>query len=184
MFTTPSLPAGKLSFDPNACYFEGNDDGGKTIVGNGKGVVVCGSPGEVSSDFSLGVIDGFTLKSFTARQVRREIYKDATYTEQKHTIWAKISLTAEDQLRQRIAWAVYQIVPVGSTGGFVPNTETWLIYYDIFVRHAFGNYRNVLKEVSFNQLMSEWLSFKRNASIQYALDNGNEIYPDENYARE
>ena len=52
-----------------------------------------------------------------------------------------------------MAWALYQIVPVGTTGGFVPYTEVYLGYYDIFVRNAFGNYRDVLKEISWNNIM-------------------------------
>lgn len=171
----------RLSFDPDACRF---DETGETVYGNGQGVVVCGSPGEVSNDFTNGVIDGFSIKSWAERPARREIYKDGTFTEQKHNVWTKLALTARDQLRQRVAWALYQIVPIGSSGGFVPYTEVWTDYYDIFVRHAFGNYRDVLKEISFNVLMADWLSFRNNAAVQHALDGGAEIYPDENYARE
>lgn len=37
-------------------------------------------------------------------------------------------------------------------------------------RNAFGNYRNVLKEVSFNPLMAENLSFLRSKSAAYMMD--------------
>ena len=30
---------------------------------------------------------------------------------------------------------------------FLDQTESFVNYYDIFVRHAFGNYKNILKEV-------------------------------------
>ena len=83
-----------------------------------------------------------------------------------------------------MAWALYQIVPIGAPGGFDPRTEQWMAYYDVYVRNAFGNYRDVLKEVSYTSLMAHWLSFLDNASIQHAIDGGDEIYPDENYARE
>lgn len=52
-------------------------------------------------------------------------------------------------------------------------------YYDIFVRHALGSYRDILKEVSYSVLMADYLSFKQNKAFAH---DGN--YPDENYARE
>ena len=72
---------------------------------------------------------------------------------QRYTVWYHLALNAKDQLRQRMAFALYQIVPIGAPDGHDPNTEERLIYYDVFVRNAFGNYRNVLKEVSFVDLM-------------------------------
>jgi len=172
----------KLSFDPLACSTTSE---GESKYGNGKGVVVCGSPGEVASDGKKGVIDGFDLKTMVFGHKNREIYKDGTFTQQKYNIWYYLALNAKDQLRQRMAWALYQIVPIGAKGGFVPLTEPWTIYYDVFVRNAFGNYRNILKEVSFNEMMSNWLSFLGNSGVQYSLDNEDQLhYPDENYARE
>jgi cullin-associated NEDD8-dissociated protein 1 len=71
-----------------------------------------------------------------------------------------VTLSAQDQLRQRMAWALSQILVVS------PNqvnayglSEPYLNYYDIFVRNAFGNYRDVLKEVSHSPMMAEMLSF-------------------------
>ena len=103
----------------------------------------------------------------------------------RNTIWYHLALKAKDQLRQRMAWALYQIVPISAPSGFVAYTEEWLVYYDVFVRHAFGSYRNVLKEVSYQDLMAEWLSFISNRSIQSQVDEGSELhFPDENYACE
>ena len=47
--------------------------------------------------------------------------------------------------------------------------EHFLAYYDIFVRNAFGNYRDVLKEISFNPLMAQNLSFLGSKSSAYML---------------
>ena len=67
---------------------------------------------------------------------------------QKRNAWAMIALDSDDQLRQRMAWALSQIVVI------TPNqiadiglSEIYLNFYDIFVRHAFGNYFDILKEV-------------------------------------
>ena len=40
--------------------------------------------------------------------------------------------------------------------------ESWLNYYDIFVRNAFGNLRDVLREVTYNPIMGDYLTYKRN----------------------
>jgi len=36
-------------------------------------------------------------------------------------------------------------------------------YHDIFVRNAFGNYKDVLREVSYSAMMAEMLTFYRYA---------------------
>jgi uncharacterized protein (DUF1800 family) len=76
-----------------------------------------------------------------------------------------ITLSSQDQLRQRMAWALSQILVV------TPNqinedglSEAYLNYYDIFVRNAFGSYRDVLKEVSQSPMMAEMLSFLESKS--------------------
>ena len=57
--------------------------------------------------------------------------------------------------------------------------EVWTTYYDIFVRHAFGSYADVLREVTYSPMMGHYLSFHNNYA--YAVRKTN---PDENYARE
>ena len=62
----------------------------------------------------------------------------------KTMVWTNVVVKANDQLRQRAAWALSQILvtSTGGIGGFSPRfTEMWVTYYDIFVRNAFGNYR-------------------------------------------
>ena len=43
------------------------------------------------------------------------------------------------------------------------------------MRHAFGNYRDILREVSFSPLMAEYLTFHQNKAF-----DATETYPDEN----
>ena len=88
----------------------------------------------------------------------------------------------QDQLRQRMAWALSEILVVTAREvDEEDTTEHFLKYYDIFVRHAFGNYRDVLKEVSFSPMMGEMLSYVDSEAFQF---QDREIFPDENYARE
>ena len=107
---------------------------------------------------------------------------------QRHNVWTDLALHAPDQLRQKMAWSLSQIVAVGLPGsGMVFNEETehYLAFYDMFVTHAFGNYLKLMKEYSFSVIMAGWLTYKNNKSLQYNLEtDGIEQYPDENFARE
>ena len=64
-------------------------------------------------------------------------------------------------------------------------TESFLTYYDIFVRNAFGNYYDILKEVSYSPMMAEMLSFLDSKSAEYVWKEQKEVqFADENFARE
>ena len=64
-----------------------------------------------------------------------------------------------------MAWALSQILVITprqiKESGL---SEAYLNYYDIFVRNAFGSYRDVLKEVSQSPMMAEMLSFLESKS--------------------
>ena len=71
----------------------------------------------------------------------------------KSMVWTMLALSAKDQLRQRMAWALSQIYVVSDEGlNKGTENEVWHTYYDIFVRHAFGNLRDILKEVSYSPI--------------------------------
>jgi len=143
-------------------------------------IVMCGSVGEIANDFKLGTTNGFDVKTETTKAFNRDIYLQGEFGAYKHTVWANNALFDEGQLRQRMAWALYQIIPIGVPLTSTIQTETWLQYYDIFVRHAFGSYKDILKEVSYNDVMSQWLSFYDNQSLQHNIDDGKgETHPDE-----
>lgn len=65
-------------------------------------------------------------------------------------------------------------------------TEIYTNYYDIFVRNAFGNYRDILKETSFQPIMAEHLSYLRSKSHSYVYEDENKRVSraDENFASE
>jgi uncharacterized protein (DUF1800 family)/uncharacterized protein (DUF1501 family) len=148
------------------------------------GVLVCGSPNEVASDPWHGD------RGFDVTHAEGTGYRTMSIWElaaQRHTTWAHMALHAPDQLRQKMAWSLSQIVSVGLPNSFIFNeqTEHYIAFYDLFVKNAFGNYLTLMKEYSFNHIMGEWLSFKGNKSLQYNLEvEGRENYPDENFARE
>ena len=106
---------------------------------------------------------------------------------QKSNLFNNIAVEAPDQLRQRVAWALSQILVV--TQFQIDNsefsTEFFLHYHDIFVRNAFGNYRDILKEVSYSPMMGEMLSYMDSKSAVYVKRwEDKDSRPDENFARE
>jgi uncharacterized protein (DUF1800 family) len=88
---------------------------------------------------------------------------------------------------RRVAWALAHILVVvkGAIGSEYQKTEWFLFYYDSFVRNAFGNYRDILREVSYNPLMAKNLSFLGSKSSACVLESYRSVaQADENFARE
>lgn len=101
-------------------------------------------------------------------------------TKMKQLVWYQAVMNADDVLRQRMAWALSQIFVVGEDGSNELGTvERWLLYYDIFVRHAFGNFRDILGEVTYSPHMGRYLTYVNNRAYHVS-----QTFPDENYARE
>lgn len=87
----------------------------------------------------------------------------------------------DDQLRQRIAFALSQIFVVSETSDTLFNNAKGIVaYHDLLARHALGNYRDLIEAVTLNPIMGEYLSMIRNEKAN-SVEN---IRPDENYARE
>jgi hypothetical protein len=166
---------------PDNLQVQGLEDkyGQSRSNGRGTGVVVCGSIGEVANEPERG--EGF---QYAWDDFRDDLDTGYDIDEQVHTIWAYLALNAPDQLRQRMAWALSQVNVVGFGQIDDDNNEAILQYYDIFVRHAFGSYKDIMKKVSFSDAMARFLSSRRNKSFQYSQSEGIEAFPDENYARE
>jgi hypothetical protein len=175
----------KLSFDENACSPYGLDKGWNRPVYTTtnsflpavSATLVCGSRGEVTPDPNLD--DFFELENR---------YLDSHFDEksQRSTVWMNIALNNEDQLRQRVAWALSQIFvvsPNSQSGGKLP--ENYLHFYDIFVHNALGSYRDVIREVAFHPRMGEMLTYVGSKHTAYGWHwRGDLQFPDENFARE
>ncbi|MBI4625577.1 MAG: DUF1800 family protein [Verrucomicrobia bacterium] len=97
----------------------------------------------------------------------------------RQAAWWKLAVTGPDQLRQRVAFALSQILVTSDTNGTINGWQEGAAnYYDIFVRGAFGNFRDVLEQVTLSPMMGIYLSSLRNAKAVGGAT------PDENYARE
>jgi uncharacterized protein (DUF1800 family) len=92
--------------------------------------------------------------------------------------WWKQSLTGDDQLRQRVTFALSQILVASAADAQLQNKPAAMAgYLDVLSKHAFGNFRDLLEEVSLHPTMGRYLTALGNRA-----DGGR--VPDENYARE
>ena len=127
----------------------------------------------------------------------QHVMKQSRPKYRQHAWWHNV-ITGQDQLRQKTAWALAQIFPVGneSIGTFnsedldsgisgpsgpIPVKSKYLglsNFYDVFVQNAFGRFRDLLGKITYHSIMGDWLSYRGNVRAQ------NGLFPDENYARE
>jgi uncharacterized protein (DUF1800 family) len=83
------------------------------------------------------------------------------------------ALYGPDQLRQRVAFALHQILVV--SGGGEINRPSWMtVYLQALDRGAFGNYRTLLEEITLSPAMGEYLDMRLSTRTN----------PNENFARE
>ncbi len=104
--------------------------------------------------------------------------KDLNQNHFSESYWRQ-AISADDQLRQRVAFALSQIFVVSFQDSNVNNYPRGVAsYYDVLQQNAFGNYRDLLEQVSLHPMMGIYLTSLRNQK-----ESGNQV-PDENYARE
>lgn len=83
------------------------------------------------------------------------------------------ALYGQDQLRQRVAFALHQIFVVSAASEV--NRPSWMtVYLQALERNAFGNYRTLVQEMTLNPAMGEFLDMRLSTRTN----------PNENYARE
>ncbi len=104
---------------------------------------------------------------------------DVAHTAKKDAWW-DIAVNGNDQLRQRVALALSEIMVVSQFGPLITIPDGLASYYDVLVDHAFGNFRELLEDVTLHPMMGKYLSYLGNAKADPARGN----HPDENYARE
>lgn len=127
--------------------------------------------------YSMAAADGYSL-----------IDTNVNPTRYRYHSWWHNSLTAPDQLRQRVGWALAQIFVVNdlldnfnNIANDKTNQPSWMgvvNYHDMLLTNAFGNYRTLLGDVTFHPVMGIYLSSFRNNKPTATTS------PDENYARE
>ncbi len=110
---------------------------------------------------------------------------NAIHMQNRQSAWFKLALTAPDQLRQRVAFALSQILVTSDIAlGDDDRAEPLANYYDILGNGAFGNFRTLLENVTLSPMMGEYLSSLRNSKATVDSAGNTLTTPDENYARE
>jgi len=94
--------------------------------------------------------------------------------------WWQNSLTAPDQLRQRVAFALSEILVVSEGGTLQDNSTALASYYDTLLDNSLGNFRALLKAVTLTPAMGLYLNMQGNAKGNFVTGT----HANENYARE
>ena len=88
--------------------------------------------------------------------------------------WHK--LRGQDQLRQRVVYGLSEIIVVSRNKNYYPNML--IPYVQILSKNAFGNYKNLLKEITLDASMGNFLDMV-NSTKPGAGGGANENYPRE-----
>ena len=134
------------------------------------------TPGITSNDVVAGVSSNINTP-----------YPSTLFTD----TWWKNSITSEDQLRQRLAFALSEILVVSwqdNVGPLRDNGRVLADYYDSLLLHGLptagiqdsGNFRGVLRAVTLTPAMGLFLDMRGNQKGDDTVGR----HPNENYARE
>jgi len=95
--------------------------------------------------------------------------------------WWYTIVNAPDQLRQRVAFALSEIMVVSAqNSGMYEHPEAMATYWDTLASDAFGNFRQLLEDVTLNPAMGDFLDMVHNDKPNPKRNTE----PNENYARE
>lgn len=97
----------------------------------------------------------------------------------QYAFW-QATIARNDLLRQRVAFALSEILVISTDSDIRNDGDGIASYYNVLMSNAFGNYRDLLEEITYHPAMGIYLSHFRNRST----DLENNVYPDENFARE
>ncbi|MGL6259606.1 DUF1800 domain-containing protein [Vibrio sp. WXL210] len=118
----------------------------------------------------------------------RGMYQKAHRRNQKYwptvrvSAWFDIAIWGDDQLRQRMAFALSQLLVVSQKDANLASEKearALARYYDLLVTHAFGSYAELLYQVARSPVMGIYLTHAGNRSFSSAG-----VEPDQNFARE
>ncbi|MFA6311205.1 MAG: DUF1800 domain-containing protein [Sterolibacterium sp.] len=120
----------------------------------------CTSDGNASSAASICARDHYSLY-----QVQRQFFQNA--------------ISAPDQLRQRVAFALSQILVISGMESSLAKPSAFVPYQHMLLDNAFGNYETILTRITLSPAMGNYLDMVNNPKAVNASQQ-----PNENYARE
>jgi len=106
--------------------------------------------------------------------------ENANFKHLSHEAFMLNALDSPDQLRQRMTYALSQLLVISDQFDFAGHDQLTLGFADTLHRHAFGNYRALLRDVTLHPAMGMYLAMLGNEKA----DPDRNIRPDENFARE
>ena len=106
--------------------------------------------------------------------------ENANFRQLSHETFMLNALSSPDQLRQRMTYALSQMFVISDRFDFAGHDELMMGYADTLHRNAFGNCRDLLREVTLHPAMGMFLAMLGNEKA----DPKRNIRPDENFARE
>lgn len=97
-----------------------------------------------------------------------------------HFAWWQYTMTSPELLRNRIALALSEIFVISELPQLDDVPLALANYYDMLRANAFGNFRELIEDVTFHPAMGVYLTHVNNPKSDASLNR----FPDENYARE
>lgn len=81
--------------------------------------------------------------------------------------WMDTAVNAPDQLRQKVAWALGQMIVVSDQDGGLSGEPVMMAEWnDLIVRNSFGNFRTLLGQVVRSPMMGRYLTHLRNRKFE------------------
>ncbi|GAA5178861.1 DUF1800 family protein [Niveibacterium umoris] len=122
-----------------------------------------------------------TLHQTTVEQLQTTLAagKSLDQTHFFESFW-KQAVTGDDELRQRVAFALSEIFVVSFDGNLSQNIRGMASYYDMLGRDAFGSYRQLIEDVAMHPMMGIYLTHLHNQKEDQSKGRS----ADENFARE
>lgn len=170
--TAPVTPASKIDTSQDATRFLA-----RTTFGGTKSEIAALTGGDaadwLATEFSKST--SLTLPTLLAQPRDSE---GRLPSRRINTLYWDHIIGSDDQLRQRMAFALSQILVYSDAADSDQPTRGF--YQDILIRNAFGNFRDLLNDVTYSPAMGQWLTYRGNRKG----DPNKGRMPDENYARE
>lgn len=107
-------------------------------------------------------------------------YAESPTNEHFDYAWWQVNMTNTDLLRQRIAFALSEIFVISFRSDLNQYGEGVASYYDQFIEHAFGNFRDIMLDVTLHPCMGVYLTHLNNPKSNPQRF----VFPDQNFARE
>ncbi len=173
----PAAPAWKNdSADANAAARFLNQATFGASAGDIAEVKSLGYSGWLARQFALPVTHALTGVLANANPDPTDPYSSTVW----FNTWWRQSITAPDQLRQRVAFALSEIFVVSENGVLTDHADALSSYYDVLLNNAFGNFRALLEAVTLHPAMGMYLDMQGNNAGSIITG----LHADENYARE